>query len=57
MSESRLTDLEVKFMHVEKLCEQLNDVVVEQQAQIDRMAREVATLRDALDIVRNDDSP
>jgi SlyX protein len=39
-------DLELRFMRQEKLTEELNDVIVEQQRAIDRLAQELQTLRD-----------
>ncbi len=44
--ERRLVDLEVKAAFAEDLVEQLNDVVVRQQAQIDALVRELGRLRD-----------
>jgi SlyX protein len=41
---TRLDDLEVKSAFSEDLLERLNDVVVRQQQQIDRLLREVARL-------------
>lgn len=43
--EQRLTDLEVKASFTEDAVEQLNQVVVRQQAQIDRLIRELVELR------------
>lgn len=40
----RLTDLEIKLSFAEDLVDKLNEVVVQQQAQIDRLLREVAQL-------------
>ena len=44
--DERLSHLESHFMHVEKLYEQLNEVVIEQQGQIERLTRELRTLRE-----------
>ncbi len=44
--EQRLTDLEIKASFAEDTVEQLNAVVVRQQAQIDRLIRELVELRD-----------
>ena len=44
--EQRLTDLEIKASFAEDTIEQLNTVVVRQQAQIDRLIRELVELRD-----------
>ncbi|PXW93525.1 SlyX protein [Sphaerotilus hippei] len=41
----RLTDLEVKASFTEDLVDHLNQVVVSQQQQIDRLLREVSQLR------------
>ena len=43
--EQRLTDLEIKASFAEDTVEQLNQVVVRQQAQIDRLIRELVELR------------
>ena len=44
-TDSRLTDLEVKASFTEDMLDKLNQVVVQQQLQIDRLVREVAELR------------
>ena len=44
--EQRITDLEIKASFAEDTVEQLNQVVVRQQAQIDRLIRELVELRD-----------
>jgi len=44
--ERRLTDLEVQASYAEDLLDRLNDVVVRQQAQIDRLQRDLAALRE-----------
>ena len=44
--EQRITDLEIKASFAEDTVEQLNAVVVRQQAQIDRLVRELVELRD-----------
>ena len=43
--ERRLLDLEVKASFSDDLLEQLNQIIVRQQQQIDRLMREVADLR------------
>ena len=45
MTEHRLTELEIKASYTEDLLDRLNEVVVRQQQQIDRLEREVAGLR------------
>nr|WP_297353977.1 SlyX family protein [uncultured Caldimonas sp.] len=47
--EQRLTDLEIKFSFAEDALDQLNEVVVRQQALIETLAREVASLRQRTD--------
>lgn len=47
-TDERLTELEIKASFAEDLLEKLNDVVVRQQQQIDRLQRELAALRDTL---------
>ncbi|MCE4538555.1 SlyX family protein [Pelomonas sp. P7] len=44
--EQRITDLEIKASFAEDIVEQLNQVVVRQQAQIDRLVQELVELRD-----------
>ena len=45
--EQRLDDLEVKAAFTEDLVDRLNEVVVRQQDQIDRLIREIGRLREA----------
>lgn len=49
MSEHRLTELEIKASYTEDLLDRLNEVVIRQQQQIDRLEREVAALRHQVD--------
>lgn len=49
MTEHRLTELEIKASYTEDLLDRLNEVVVRQQQQIDRLEREVAALRQQVD--------
>lgn len=42
--QDRLTELEIKVTYQEDLLDQLNRVLVEQQEQLDRLARRVAEL-------------
>ena len=44
--ENRLTELEVKASFTEDMLDQLNQVVINQQIQIDRLMRELAELRE-----------
>lgn len=44
-TDKRLTDLEIKASFGEDLLDQLNQVIVRQQQQIDRLMREVIELR------------
>lgn len=43
--EQRITDLEIKASFAEDTVEQLNQVIVRQQEQIDRLIRELVELR------------
>jgi SlyX protein len=45
-TDNRLTDLEIKASFTEDLVEQLNQVIIRQQAQIDQLLREVSILRE-----------
>lgn len=49
MIDQRLTDLEIKASFSEDLLDRLNEVVVRQQQQIDRLQRELAALRQQLE--------
>jgi SlyX protein len=44
--EQRITDVEIKLSFAEDTVEKLNEVVTRQQAQIDRLIRELVELRD-----------
>lgn len=44
--EQRLTELEIKASFMDDALEQLNQVIVRQQDQIDRLVRELVVLRD-----------
>ena len=43
--DQRLTDLEIKASFTEDLVDHLNQLVIDQQEQIDRLRREVTALR------------
>ncbi|MBV8380796.1 MAG: SlyX family protein [Paucibacter sp.] len=43
--DARMTELEIKAGFAEDLVEQLNQVIIRQQAQIDQLIREVAELK------------
>ncbi len=45
-TDSRLTELEVQLAHVQRLYEQLNEVVTEQAMLADRMTQQFARLQD-----------
>ena len=44
-TDQRLTHLEIKATYTEDLLEQLDQIIVRQQQQIDRLMREVVSLR------------
>ena len=44
-TDQRLTDLEIKATYTEDLLDQLDKVIVRQQAQIDLLMREVSALK------------
>jgi SlyX protein len=56
-TEQRLTDLEVKASFTEDQLEQLDAVVIRQQAQIDLLLREVAALKGTPRNLRDDLPP
>ena len=45
-TESRLTELEIKASFIEDTLDQLNDIIVRQQQQIDRLLAEAAAQRE-----------
>ena len=47
-ADARLTDLEIKASFTEDLLDTLNEIVARQQAQIDRLTTELATLRNQM---------
>ena len=49
MTEERITELEVKLAFAEDLLETLNQTVFRQQAQIERLVREVRELREQME--------
>jgi SlyX protein len=44
--EQRIVDLELRFMRAERTIDDLNDVILAQGREIDRLAAEVRTLRE-----------
>ena len=50
----RLVELESRYLHMDHLLARLNEVVVEQQASLEKLARQVATLREELENLRRD---
>jgi uncharacterized coiled-coil protein SlyX len=46
--EQRLVDLEVRYTHIEQQLRELSDVVFEQQKQLERMTKEIGSLRSRL---------
>jgi SlyX protein len=46
--EKRIIDLELRFMRQERLVDDLNDVIVEQRREIDRLLAEVKALREQI---------
>jgi uncharacterized coiled-coil protein SlyX len=47
-SHKRITELEIQLAHVQRLYEQLNEVVTAQAMEADRMARRMTQLHDQL---------
>ena len=52
--EARIVDLVLRFMRTEKLLEELNDVVVDQRREIDRLVTELKSLREQVLTGNND---
>ena len=48
MAGDRLVDIEERYMHLEKLVEQLDEIVTDQQAQIERLTRQLNALREEM---------
>jgi uncharacterized coiled-coil protein SlyX len=46
--EQRLVDLEMRYTHIEQQLRELSDVVFEQQKQLERMTKEIGSLRSRL---------
>jgi SlyX protein len=61
ITESRIVDLEIRFMRQEKTLQDLSDVLVAQLKAIDRLTAEIAMLRERLpdqsEAVGNDPPP
>ncbi|AWK89003.1 SlyX family protein [Azospirillum thermophilum] len=47
-TDQRLTDLEIRLAHHEKMAEEMSQVLFEQGRTIDRMAQQIKRLRDRL---------
>jgi SlyX protein len=54
--ENRLIDLEIRYTHLERQLNELNQVVFDQQKTIDRLAKDVSGLRARL-ASAEDDAP
>lgn len=48
MSDARITELETRFTHQERLVSELSDVVWKQQQELDRLTKAVAILEQKL---------
>ncbi len=48
--EKRITDLEIKYSHLEEFIYQMNKVVAEQQNRIERLERELKEQRERLEL-------
>jgi SlyX protein len=56
MNEKRIIDLEIKFSHQDDFIQQLNKIVTEQQARIERLEKELIELRGVVEAVKDMDS-
>jgi SlyX protein len=45
------TDLEIRFMHLERTIQELNDIVCRQELAIGQMERELRTLREQVKLI------
>ena len=43
--ESRITDLEMRYMHQQSMLQELNEVVISQQKEIENLKREIELLK------------
>ena len=50
--ESRVTELEIQLAHQQRICEQLNEVVVEHTQQMMRYERVILRLEEQIKLVR-----
>jgi uncharacterized coiled-coil protein SlyX len=48
--EKRITDLEIKFAHLDEFIFQMNKVVADQQNRIERLERELKDQRDRMEL-------
>ena len=48
-SDDRITELEIKLMHHERLVETLNEVIIEQRAELDQLRRRLDGLERKLE--------
>jgi SlyX protein len=48
-NDDRITELEIKLMHQERLVETLNEVIIEQRAQMDQLRRRLEGLERKLE--------
>ena len=55
--ENRVIDLEVRYTHLERQLDELNQVVFDQQKMIDRLAKDVSALRARLAFAEGSDAP
>ena len=51
-TESRITELEIQLAHQQRVCEQLNEVVVEHTQQMMRYERVILRLEEQIKLVR-----
>ena len=52
--DDRLIDLEERYMHLEKLVDQLNAIVTEQQGEIEALARQLKVLQEEVQSTPDD---
>jgi SlyX protein len=48
--EDRLVELEIRYMHQQRLVAELSDVVYQQQQSLQRIERDIAQIRDQLNL-------
>lgn len=49
--DERITDMEIRYMHMQRTVEELNEVVYRQQQTIDRLEGEMKVLKEQMNLI------